>query len=308
LQYLLKRDKKTVQKLNLDYVLRDINPDLIHLQWVSNISTFESYLKDKSYRFVFSLRGYHINVRPFVNNTNANYLREFIPLFKGLHGVSNSMFNQLRKLKIDLDSITCRTIYSGHVSSKITKQDFYRKSCLNIILVGRNHWKKNYSNSLIALRNLLDEEYMISFTFIGLNKSDSEELLFLANELKLNSYIFFKGNLSKKELDHYYLNSDALLLPSYEEGVANVCIEAMHFGLPVISSRAGGMTELIDKNSGILLDNQNPEGIEKGIKRFLSMNQESINEISENALKTVRSRFAKSKMIEDFNKFYNDLV
>ena len=52
-------------------------------------------------------------------------------------------------------------------------------------------------------------------------------------------------------------SSDCLLLPSIEEGIANVVLEAMAIGLPVISSECGGMREVIEhEKDGLLFRNR----------------------------------------------------
>ena len=42
--------------------------------------------------------------------------------------------------------------------------------------------------------------------------------------------------------------SDCLILPSIEEGIANVVLESMAIGLPVISSNCCGMNEVVKNN------------------------------------------------------------
>ena len=52
-------------------------------------------------------------------------------------------------------------------------------------------------------------------------------------------------------------NSDCLILPSVEEGISNVVLEAMAVGLPVISSNCGGMNEVIqDEINSFIFQNR----------------------------------------------------
>ena len=48
------RKKKNLQNQNLFIVLSKIQPEIVHLQWLSNISLFEEYLENNTYKFVLS--------------------------------------------------------------------------------------------------------------------------------------------------------------------------------------------------------------------------------------------------------------
>lgn len=55
------------------------------------------------------------------------------------------------------------------------------------------------------------------------------------------------GNLS--DMEPFYRSLDCFMLPSRNEGMANVLNEAMSYGLPVVSTRVPGSAELLEVNS-----------------------------------------------------------
>ena len=59
---------------------------------------------------------------------------------------------------------------------------------------------------------------------------------------------------------------DVLLLPSLNEGIANVVLEAMAIGVPVISTDCGGMSEVVILDTtGWLLPVRDSKAIAKGL-------------------------------------------
>jgi len=55
----------------------------------------------------------------------------------------------------------------------------------------------------------------------------------------------YRGALPKSELQNAYRQSDVLVLPTLCEGLAHVVLEAISFGLPVITTEASGAGRLV---------------------------------------------------------------
>ncbi|MCR5502351.1 MAG: glycosyltransferase family 4 protein [Lachnospiraceae bacterium] len=67
-------------------------------------------------------------------------------------------------------------------------------------------------------------------------------------ELGITDVVEFTGQKSKDELPSYFLMADVFILPSYKEGMSNVVLEAMSYGLPILMTPCEGSKELIDGN------------------------------------------------------------
>lgn len=84
-------------------------------------------------------------------------------------------------------------------------------------------------------------------------------------EQKSSSFknIFFLGSIDNRDLPKYYSGSDLLLIPSktidqdYEEGIPRVMVEALSCGLPVLSTKSGGIQDIFNNKIGRLVGNKN---------------------------------------------------
>lgn len=99
------------------------------------------------------------------------------------------------------------------------------------------------------------------------NGPDRKALEDLAQQLNVADRVTFLGALPQTELKNYYGAADALVLASSREGWANVLLESMACGTPVIASNVWGTPEVVaSSDAGLLLDARTPESIAASVK------------------------------------------
>jgi glycosyltransferase involved in cell wall biosynthesis len=97
------------------------------------------------------------------------------------------------------------------------------------------------------------------------------ELKALVQRLALGDRVRFEGSVDQAKLKLYYSACDALVLASSREGMANVLIEAIACGCPVVASDAWGTPEVIrSPEAGVLVKERSGEGFAHGIRRLFS--------------------------------------
>ena len=306
-KHLLNGGKKQVQQFNLSYVLETIQPYVIHLQWVSNIKLFQDLLPDKRYKFVLSQRGYQTNVRPFVDVDNFKYLQQWLPFFSGFHSVSQAISNKGNKIyhsKNKLDQV----VYTGlNLEDFPFQEQIPNNEKLQLLSVGRPHWKKGYDIAIKALALLKEKQIPFDYKIIG--ASQDEELLFLMHELDIQNDVELLPKMPQKAVLEEMKAADIFLLPSLEEGIANVAVEAMALGTPVLSTNCGGMEELIIHNKeGWIVPIYSVEEMANQILEFSQMDVNEICKVKESARLKVKKQHTEEQMVEGMIKLYSSVA
>lgn len=96
-----------------------------------------------------------------------------------------------------------------------------------------------------------DERRDLKITVVG-DGPWREKFLALAEQLRVCSHFEFVGWVSRPDLLAYYQAHGGFILPSLDEGMPNVLLEAMACGLPVIATRIAGNEELVNGNGWLV--------------------------------------------------------
>ncbi len=98
-----------------------------------------------------------------------------------------------------------------------------------------------------------------------------EELEQLAANLGLAERVRFAGQQPHESLKYWFSAADALILASSREGWANVLLEAMASGTPVVATRVNGTPEVVAApEAGRLADQRNVEHLAKALRDLLA--------------------------------------
>ena len=121
----------------------------------------------------------------------------------------------------------------------------------------------------------------------------------------LEDKILFLGN--SNEIDKILCYSDLFLLPSEKESFGLSALEAMTHGVPVISSNAGGISEVnIDGVSGYLADIGDVDTMVVRAKELLS--NDVLHAQFKKQAKEQASKFSLEKIIGKYETIYSDAV
>ena len=98
---------------------------------------------------------------------------------------------------------------------------------------------------------------------------DEAMLRALADELGIAGRVHFLGSLDHDLLPLVLSAADAMVLPSSSEGLANVWVEALACGTPIVIADVGGAREVVRGAAAGLIVARDPNAIAAGVRTIL---------------------------------------
>ena len=176
--------------------------------------------------------------------------------------VANALRDEVIALGGDPDRVT--TLRNGVDLQLFRPTERQANQEFTLLTVGHLVPQKAQELSIGALPLLPDTRLVIAGE--GPNRSMLENL---ARSLKVEHRVRFLGAVSQDELRAQYNAADALVLSSSREGWANVLLESMACGTPVVASRVHGTPEVVAApEAGVLMAERTPQGVADGVNRL----------------------------------------
>jgi glycosyltransferase involved in cell wall biosynthesis len=97
---------------------------------------------------------------------------------------------------------------------------------------------------------------------------EREQLETEARQLGLASSVEFLGE--RNDIPDLIRSSDLFVLSTRSEGLPMSVLEAMAAGLPVVASEVGGIPELVDAETGVLVPPEDPAALSTAVERLLA--------------------------------------
>lgn len=296
------------------YLIKKIDPDIIHLHIPNPWFEFNLFLYSLLDREVKIIVTYHSDViwyTPFHflgEMLRRLYLIPLLKLSKKIIATSQNYVDGspiLRKLRNKIKIIPLGVDIRKFKPLKI------RKLNKNVLLfVGRLSPYKGLIYLLQAIK-IVSKRRKDFILFIVGDGELRKKLEKMVKDLEIENFVKFTGKVSDKELIKFYNLCDIFILPSIHKseafGISQ--LEAMACGKPVISTNLEGSgVPWINQHmkTGLVVEPKNPNELANAIL-YLLKNEKLRKRFGRNARKRVLKFFTQQKMIAETISLYSSL-
>lgn len=187
---------------------------------------------------------------------------------------------------------------SNGIPDKVFNKVYNPTKTIKLITVGTVSYRKGQNIIIESLSNLTSN-LNYHLTIVG-DGPQLEEFIELSKKLNVSGSVTFVGPKKRDEVDELLLSSDVFILMSNSEGLPLSILEAIRFGLPVITTNVAGCPEPVSNNNGFIISPNSNE-----LSDILStLEIDSLPKMSKNS----RELFKKEYTFESFLGKYIDLI
>ena len=175
---------------------------------------------------------------------------------------------------------------------------------LKILLIGRIAEEKNFRLVFEALLHIPKNVWQLTIVGDGPNIDKLKQFI---SKHKISNRVRFAGY--QQDVEKFYKNADLLIISSVSEGCPLVALEAMSYGVLVLSTSVGYMPILLDDKRGFLVNiDITSKELSIKIEKIMALNNETINETLQKAQDYIYKHHNLTKNTEIFKNLILNLI
>lgn len=304
-----------ISPLLLGYEIIKLDPRLVHLNPPMNMKGF---FRDSVYLLIAKTLG-----RKVIYQIHGGYLpMDFCKnqilmkiLLKSVLRLSDSVVvltsSEARAYESFGPDVPIRTISNGiNLAPYIgCKQKDFKQSQLNLLYIGRLIDTKGISETINAIHLLKNEPLYKKCHFYIAGSGPAETLLKKkASMLGVNEKVSFLGPVFGADKIKLWESAHCFVFPTYfPEGLPYAILESIASGTPVITTRIGGIPDVIRENvHGIFVEPRNPYALASEIASLLG-NNEKLQYMSSQCFLRAKD-YAIDKLVQQFSALYKEVL
>lgn len=196
-----------------------------------------------------------------------------------------------------------RVIYNAVKLPAPYDKDYGSRKMLFLGILGQR--KGTYD--LIEVLPQIFRKYPDAHIYFG-GDGEREQAEKLCREKGISDHVTFSGWVRGREKERLLRECSVYVLPTYHEGMPMSVLEAMSYGMAVVSTCVGGIPHIItDGENGLLCGAGDPEGLERLLDRVLA--EEGLRRRLGNCgVEKIREEFDIQKTVGKLKELYARLV
>jgi glycosyltransferase involved in cell wall biosynthesis len=248
--------------------IKDISPVKILASWAypDAVAAVEIAKKFNT-EFYLKVHGSDINMHAAFPE-RAKQITKMANYAQGILSVSQDLANKMVVMGINKNKI--HVIYNG-----VNLEKFIPKPANNespyIVFIGNLKYDKGVIELLQAFIQIHEQFPELQLRYIG-SGNMATKLQEIINEHQLHEKIKLEGVKAHDQLPDIIAHATLLALPSYNEGVPNVVLEAMACATPVVVTKVGGIPEVVTEETGIIATEITADAIACCLQEALNKN------------------------------------
>ncbi|MES2625856.1 MAG: glycosyltransferase [Pseudomonadota bacterium] len=259
------------------FKIKKFRPDYMLLSWAFPDAVAGSLLaKLLNIPTIIKAHGSDINVHAEIGERRTQ-IKWAMKQAKAIIAVSQDLKRKIVEMGVPQAKV--HTLYNGIDRGLFHPLDKYaaRESCKIeahkkvLLFIGNLKVSKGCNLLLDAYLLLAKQKFPVDLYYIGAG-DQAGTLKKIVAENSLEDRVHFLGAVSHSLLVNWINSSDVLVLPSMNEGVPNVVLEAQACGTPVVATNVGGIPEIVSAESGILIEYGSAELLCTALKDALDRN------------------------------------
>lgn len=266
---------------------------------------FAKQLAVRNRKFVVFFHGWDLDFERKVTKSYVGFFKGSFAKAEQIFVLSKDFETKLREWgytgKISIATTTIERGLIAGFSIKDKSEHIRNSGKLRILFMSRLVKEKGIYETIEAFRKL-----QLSFPntelFIA---GDGAEMEMVANETKNDADIVLLGHVEGDKKRDLLMKSHVYCLPSYTEGLPTSVLEAMAFGMPVITTAVGGLKYFFkDKEMGYFVDLKKKEDMVHRLKDLISDTEKMVTIGTNNhgyALNYLTSDKVAHRLAESFN-------
>lgn len=257
-QFSFKKQLKLVSKF---YFVLQNKEAIFHFHNIQSLNNdVVEYMKNNKIKYVVSLRGYDVTILPITSESREKFVIAVLKNAWKIHSVCEDL--KIRVVnRFGIEASKIQTIYRTPKLTSTFKAPIVEKldTTINIFTISRIHWKKCLSESLMAIKTLINQGYKVAYHIIGGSEGNGQEfekLNYLIIELGLKDVVYLHGYVSEENYPEFLKDMHIFWMPTLNEGIPNILYYILKCGFPVIASNVNGIPEVIEHGkNGMLFSN-----------------------------------------------------